>query len=115
MANGFRLAEAGKADRPRAFQAAKHRRTLRQLGEIDTGLLRRANLEQQGLLKHQRTVAGDRLSFTFFVRGRRGSPARRIDGHWTSSFSAASKAAMSSSVVVSVTATTRPFWRASSP
>src|SRR5947207_6340173 len=116
MAHGFGLAEAGKADRARAFESAEtDSLPPRGLIKVDAGLLRAADLEQQRLLEHQRAVAGDGVRFTLFVRGRGGAPAGRVDGHWTTSRSAASKRSMSSSVTVSVTATASPLCSASAP
>src|SRR5690348_15113409 len=115
MPHRFGFGKTGKADLPAPFETPEARIDCWQLGEIDAGLLGRADLENQRLLEHQRTVAGDGLRFTVFVRGGGRPPARRIDGHWTTSFSAASRAPMSPSVAVSVTATTSPFCSASAP
>ena len=117
VAHGFRLAEARQVDRPRC---ARDRRGATR-GACGTSAKstpvcsRAADLEQQRLLEHQRAVAGDGLRLALLVGGRGRPPARRIDGHCTTSFSAASRASMSSSVTVSVTATTRPFCSASTP
>src|SRR5262245_6496337 len=116
MTDGFGLAETGKADFSRPLQSCQPGpRLCRETFKIDSRLRRASDLEEQRLLQHQRAVAGDGLGFTLFVGGGRGPPARRVDGHRTTSFSAASRAAMSSPVVVSVTATTRPFCSASTP
>src|SRR4029079_893045 len=115
MAAHLGLAETREIDRPRPFEPAEPPDALRQLGEIDAGLLGRADLEDQGLLEHQSAVAGDGLGLALLVGGSGWPPARRIDGHWTTSLRAASSAAMSSSVAVSVTAKTSPVRRAPTP
>ncbi len=115
MPHRLGLAEAGKADRTVAGEVADPRFDLRNGGEIDAGLVGRSDLEQQGLLEHQRAVAGHGPGFAMLIGGRRRPPAGRIDGHRTTSRSAPSNAAISSSVTVSVTATTSPRSSASTP
>src|SRR5690349_9619733 len=92
MAHRFRLAEPWKVDRARTFEPAEPRRALRDLSKVDAGLIGRADLEQQRLLKHERAIAGHGLRLALLVGGGGGPPARRIDGHWTTSFKAASRA-----------------------
>src|SRR5206468_11473065 len=113
VTHGFGFAEAGETDWARALKTTNACRVLWRGSKIDTGLICRTDLKEQRLLEHQRAVPGDGLRFPLFARGRGRPPAGRIDGHRTTSFSAASKAAISSSVTVSVTAITRPFCRAS--
>src|SRR5690242_7691805 len=115
MAYRLGLAKPRKIDWTRTLQAAQPARALRRVGEIDTGLIGRADLEQQWLFEHQCTITCHRVRLALFIGGSGGPPARRIDGHWTTSFSAASSAAMSSVLAVSVTATTNPFCKASTP
>jgi hypothetical protein len=40
------------------------------LGEIDSGLFGRSDLEQQWFLEHQRPIAAYRIRFTLRIRGR---------------------------------------------
>ena len=115
VADGLRFAEAGKADRTRAFEPAEPRFPLREVDKIDARLLGVADLEDQRLLEHQCPVAGDGIAWALLVGWSGGPPAGGIDGHAHTSCSAASSAAISSSVVVSVTAMTRPFLSPSAP
>ncbi len=75
MAHRFRLAEAGKADPAIALQPAETARIRIELGEVDTRLFGRADLEQQGFLEHQRAVAGYGLRLALGARGRGRPPA----------------------------------------
>src|SRR4051794_8927994 len=109
MAHRLGLREAWQTDWAGAFQPAQPRSTALRLIEIDAGRIGAIHLEDQRLLEHQRPVTGQSLHLTLLVRRRGRPPARRICGHRTTSRSAASNAAMSSPVTVSVTATTSPF------
>src|SRR3546814_3858644 len=75
----------------------------------------RADLENERLFEHQRAVAGEGGAVVGAARDVHfGAPAGGVErGHASTSFSAAAKAAISSSVTVSVTATTSPFARPS--
>lgn len=115
VANGFGLTETRKSDGARTFEAAEPRSAPWYLGEVDAGGLPAIHLKDQRLLKHQRAIAGDGLGLALLIRRSGRAPARRIDGHWTTSLRAASSAPMSSSVTVSVTAMTSPFSSASAP
>src|SRR5206468_10558340 len=53
VAHGFRLAEAGETDWAGALEAANSCGAFRRWSKIDAGLIGRADLEQQQLLKHQ--------------------------------------------------------------
>ena len=114
VAHRFGLAEPRQADGIAAHQRAEIG-SGRCLVEIDAGGRGRADLEDQRLLEHQCAVAGKGRG----VGGTTGAvhfgaPAGGVErGHASTSFSAAAKAAISSSVAVSVTATTSPFASAS--
>src|SRR3546814_14384279 len=80
--------------------------------EIDAGGSGRADFEEQRLLEHQRAVAGEGRRVVGAAGVHFGTPAGGVErGHASTSFSAAAKAAISSSVPVSVTATISPFAR----
>src|SRR6478736_415976 len=115
MTHHFGLAETWQPDGPRAFETANAALDIRNRRKIDARRLAAIHLEDQRLLEHQPAIAGHGLGFPLRVGGRRRPPAGRIDGHRTTAFSAASKASISSSVTVSVTATTKPFWSVSAP
>ena len=109
--------DAGQLEKVMALggEAAKLVRAGAAHVEIDAGLIDRPDFEQQWLLEHQRAVTGDGLRLATSIRWCGWAPAGRVDGHCTAIRKAASKAAMSSSVTVSVTATTSPFSSASAP
>src|SRR3546814_7837162 len=82
--------------------------------EINPRRRGRANLEDQRYFEHQRAVAGEGGRVGIARLRRFGAPAALIDAHASTSSSSAAKVSTSSAVVVSVTATTRPFARLSS-
>src|SRR5215218_342240 len=73
VANRFRLGQARQADRPVALQPAETAGARLRLREVDASLIGRAELEDQGLLEHQRLVAGDGLRLALLIR-RSGRP-----------------------------------------
>ncbi len=104
VADHLGLRQAGQAEVAGAREPAEPVGGLRHVGQIDARARRLALLEQQGLLDHEGAVAGDGAR-----RRRRGGrrldmPVARVHAHKTS-FKPATSAAMWSSVVVSVAAT----------
>ncbi len=136
MAHRLGLAEAGDAHRAAAFETGQPVSLRRQgpivgacvkrcgwvMGtclrrctapiEIDAGRFGRADFEDQRFFEHQRAIAragGRRLACD---ARHFGLPAAGIDpAHDNASSSAEASASISSIVVVSVTATSRPFCR----
>src|SRR6185437_12682806 len=90
VAHRFRFRETRKSNIAVPLESAEARRALRHFSEIDSRLLSIPDLEYQRLFEHQSAIAGDGMGLVSFVRGSRRAPARRIDRHRTTSFSAKS-------------------------
>ena len=112
MAHRLRLGEARQADLRRAGVGAQLRLESLRLIQINARHIEAADLEQQRLFHVERTVAGEGLGPECRARiARSGRASLSVHAHASTSLSAAAKAARSSSVLISVEATTRRFAR----
>src|SRR5690606_32252661 len=112
VAHDFRLGQARQADAALPLQHTEMRREAFRFIQIHTARTRIVDLEEKRLFKLQRAIAGKggvaRTAMRCVAdRGRTTLPVHT--GHQSTSFSAASYAARSSSVLISVEATMRRF------
>src|SRR4051812_22942150 len=106
MADHFRLAEPGQTDRRFARQAAQMSVADFDVRQIDAGDAGAAEFEDQAFFMVKAAVARNGRQVVGHDRVRRDDAAAvGFEFHYSTSFSAASKTAKSSSVLVSVTAT----------
>src|SRR5438105_1704499 len=105
MAHHLRLAEARQPDRAAPFETVQTRAERRRLGDVDAAMAGRILLEDQSLLDLQAAVAADGLAGSE-LRGRSRRAQRLAPfAHRITSRSPASSWSTSSSVTVSVAAT----------
>src|SRR5699024_7088473 len=114
VAHRFRFGQAGKIDSLVTGEAAEAVcRAFIRVRQIDAACLVGADFEDQRLFQHQPAIAGD--GFHAFRPGyvpaclwSGGAPACLVHLHASDSCKAAARASISSSITVSVTATSRP-------
>ncbi len=106
VAHRLRLGKAGQTDRLGALEAAETRRKGFRLVEIDAGRLGMPDLEDERLDLRERLVAREGRMVGAGGGLRRGGTSLAVQHHRTS-FKPATRAARSSSVLISVEATRR--------
>mgnify|MGYP003666701601 CR=1 FL=1 len=109
----FGFGQAGNADRGLAVETAKTAFHLRRIRQVDAAAVGRSGFEDQGLVDHQRAIAG--VGGDGILRGHGqilfllGGAAFAEHVHANAPSRATAKASTSSSLTVSVTATIRPW------
>ena len=119
---GLRFGQARQADGPIALQPAQPLLGIGPFVKINAGLFGRADLEDQRLIEHQRAIAGECVGRALRLL-RLARAALIVHAHAASPWPSASIAACSASanrstsasLVVSVTAITRPLASSASP